>query len=129
MTERWESVSFSELKGKILSNIERIDDEEIRFTTKEGTIYKMYHDQDCCEEVCIKDIVGDFKDIIGETILSATEEISEQYQDKDSGWHDYIQWTFYKLATFKGYVDIAWMGESNGYYTMTATFKKLVRTE
>jgi hypothetical protein len=110
---------FEDLKGMILSDISVLDD-EIYYYTSCGRVFKSYHDQDCCESVYIESFVGDVKDLIGEPILIA-EEVSE------IGPSDYESstWTFYKLATRKGYVDIRWIGVSNGYYSESVYFKEV----
>lgn len=109
---------FETLKGKTLSSI-LVDEnyQEIRFNTTEGETYILFHDQDCCESVTIESIEGDIGDLIGSPILMA-EEIKE-YGRKEEGVYT---WTFYKLATVKGYVTIRWYGESNGYYSERVDF-------
>lgn len=137
---------FSELKGKILSKIDKIDNEELIFHLETGEKYKLYHSQDCCENVSIEDINGDLEDLIGTPILLAEEVNSEEFQKnfeesfkleegkEDCDWNyvnekgetkpESCTWTFYKLATKNGYVDIRWYGESNGYYSEGVDFQK-----
>ena len=133
---------IKELTGKTLSSVTNTDS-KIVFTTTEGEVYKMYHDQDCCEGVYIDDINGDLEDLIGFPILLAEEVSNEEFEkayaskfkkiegqycerDEEGNYKpDSYTWTFYKLATIKGYVDIRWFGESNGYYSESVDFIKI----
>lgn len=121
-------VDFSRLLGKTLVSIERVtpdkDQDELIFTTNEGEIYKLFHNQDCCESVAIEDIEGDLNDLIGSPILQAEEIISGDLNGL-TYTPDSFAWTFYKLATIKGYVTIRWLGESNGCYSENVDFVKL----
>lgn len=123
---RREFVDFEILKGKILTNIEINEEEdEITFTDSEGVKYLMYHEQDCCEEVNIEDICGDINNLLNTPIVLA-EEVINTGEVEDEGYTDYsCTWTFYKLATIKGYVTIRWYGVSNGYYSETVDMVRL----
>lgn len=112
--------SIESLKGKVLEEIVSTD-REITFRTVDGETYKMYHEQDCCESVYIESIVGDLEDLLFEPILRAekTDNLFDMIKnaDKEEDGDESHTWTFYKLATRKGYVDIRWYGSSNGYYS------------
>ncbi len=122
-----DDIQFNELIGKTIINItgiEDIDEETtIKFTCSDGTMYVMEHDRECCESVTLDDVVGDVNDILNYPILIA-EECTNSDNPKDE--EDYFTWTFYKLATIKGYLDIKWYGRSNGYHSESVEFKRLI---
>lgn len=105
-------VAFVELIGKTVTDIQVNEDKTtIRFVTPDAD-YVMTHFQDCCEEVYVESIVGDVADIIGHEIRHAEESTNE-----GALGYDHYTWTFYSLRTDKGYLDIRWVGSSNGYYS------------
>lgn len=116
-------IKFEDLKGKVLASISNIDDVELRFTTVDDDEYMLHHIQDCCETVNIESIVGDLDDLIGTPILVAEESSNSDTLEPEGD--DSFTWTFYKLATIKGSVDIRWYGSSNGCYSERVTFSKL----
>lgn len=120
----YEYIEFNNLIGKELNKIEINEEkDEIIFHCEDGSIYKMYHEQECCESVYIEDICGVFNDLIGTPIIMAEE--STNSENPKSEYDESFTWTFYKLATVKGYVTIRWYGESNGYYSESVNFEKI----
>ena len=109
-------MEFSKLIGKTFSKVKQVED-EIHFILDNGKGYKLFHVQDCCESVYIESIVGSLSDLENNPILLAEVAESEYTEASESG-----TWTFYKLATIKGYVDIRFLGESNGYYSESVSF-------
>lgn len=121
-------LEFEVLKGKTLVKIEGgVGDDSMKFTTSDGEAFELYHEQDCCESVTVEDISGDQWSLLGHPILVA-EEVSSQ--DNPPGvaleYQDSFTWTFYKLATIKGSVTILWYGESNGCYSESVDFRRVV---
>lgn len=123
------NVSFDTLVGKTLTEILRNSqyDDTLTFVTTDGEKYQMFHASDCCESVSIEDINGDLADLIGSPITLAEESTSD-VQPVDAPapqWRDDAElWTFYRLATEKGYVTIRWYGSSNGYYSVSVSFQQ-----
>lgn len=121
--------SFSELVGKTLTAVRgEAGSDRIEFVCTDGSQYLMYHFQDCCEAVTLESIVGDLADLIGSPILVAEESSGttdpEGYVPDEYGHDESFTWTFYKLATVKGWVDLRWLGESNGYYSESVDFAR-----
>ena len=114
--------NISELVGKTLWKID-VSSDSLRFYTTETEEYLMYHEQDCCEHVYIEDMVGDLKDLINSPIVLAEERSSDE--PAMNSYDETYLWTFYELATVKGSVTIRWYGSSNGYYSVSVSFRKM----
>jgi len=136
---RWEDrkvVGVADLVGQTLVSVTQGhggDGNTVTFVTDTGKKYVMYHESDCCESVDIEDICGDLDDLVGSPITLAEE--SSNSEDAPRGFNgcstdykpDSYTWTYYKFATVKGYVDIRWYGESNGYYSERVDFVQDLR--
>ena len=113
---------INELIGKTIISIRGMEkgSAAIYFTCSDGS--EMYHEQDCCEYVRVEDVCGDVNRLLNTPILKAEERIS---RGENNEWGDSSTWTFYALATSKGYVDLRWLGESNGYYSESVDFRRI----
>ena len=113
-------MNIEDMVGKVFTSVTQ-DGIEMVFKNETET-FRFYHYQDCCESVSIDDIVGDLSDLEGEPLLIA-EEVSGEAPVLEDEYHDVVEWTFYKFATRKGYVDVRWFGESNGYYSTSVSLE------
>jgi len=114
----WESeVKIEDMRGKVFTRVTgSVGGDQLVFEN-DTERFVFFHYQDCCECVDINDIVGDLEDLCGEPLLIAEEVSGETPVDFNEMDHESVTWTFYKFATRKGYVDVRWLGESNGYYS------------
>ena len=121
-------VAIDTFKGLIFSNIIGAEDgsREITFYTDGRLRYRMFHYQDCCEDVTLEDTCGDISDLINSPILEAECVTSDEVAPDDQR-DDVNLWTFYKLGTIKGHVTLRWLGSSNGYYAVDVEINDLTR--
>jgi hypothetical protein len=89
--------------------------DSIIFVFEDDSFAIMLHEQECCEHVYIEDICGNLSDLEGAILYSFEEATNYDEHACESG-----TWTFYKIKSSKGYIDIRWYGESNGYYSEEA---------
>ena len=107
-------VDVEEMQGQTFTSV-RADTDTVTFENNEVR-YVLYHDQDCCESVYVEDIIGDIEDLEGWPMLISREDTNAEDPGTCNNGESYT-WTFYNFATFKGYVTIRFLGESNGYYS------------
>jgi len=122
---------FSDLVGKIFTDVKvdengggRFNSSAVVFIGSES--FALGYHGDCCASCDVKQIDGDLEDLIGTPILSAEETFSDEPPSGPDYEHlDSWTWTFYNIRTIKGTVTIQFWGESNGYYSETASFERV----
>jgi hypothetical protein len=106
-------VSVEEMLNQTFTSVRATND---TVTFENGEVrYVLYHEQDCCEYVGVEEIIGDLEDLENLPLLISREDTNAD--DPGTCQGESYTWTFYSFATYKGYVTIRFLGESNGYYS------------
>lgn len=123
----YELASVSDLVGKTIKKISGLEagSDSVDFECEDESVFRMYHEQDCCESVSIDDIEGDVSDLVGSPLVVAEDVNSDDFPAPPGDYVESYTWTFYRLATAKGFVVIRWLGESNGYYSESVDFRRI----
>lgn len=109
----------------VMEDIKRYISERIKPEYKEDVLDSF---KDGCEDVSLVEVNGEVLSLIGSEILIAEEVDSEDTPPRDPQYDDSYTWSFYKLATIKGWVDFRWYGTSNGYYSETVDLYEIIDT-
>lgn len=112
--------TFNTLKGKTLVKAFYSEDEcTVELHCSDGARYRLFHYQECSEEVFIKDEgeKEDLQGLIGSEILFAEEE-SDGGIERDCG--QTFEHSQYTLRTHQGMWTVVFEGMSNGYYSTSA---------
>lgn len=122
-------VYTNEMVGLVFKDV-KLDGDEVIFIGDEYKI-RMFHSQDCCENVTVEHYEG-LDNLINSPILSA-EESSSDLPPEDSGlengqYSDSNTWTLFEFVTAKGKCTILWHGQSNGYYSEGVTLIRMSNT-
>lgn len=118
---------FAKMKNETLREIRGcvVGSEQVDFLCESGRVFRLYHSQNCCESVQVEDIAGDLDDLIGSPLVLCELVTNQDHLPGATQPSDSFTWSFYKMATVKGYVTLRWLGESNGYYGEEAYFEEI----
>lgn len=114
------------LVGRTITQIDGMvpHSEHVEFTFDDGSKLFMYHSEVCCETVDIEDVIGDPEDLIGSplTLFEVAQGNLPARREMSTLDADSYTWTFVRIATAQGHVDVRWYGESNGWYSEVPAF-------
>jgi hypothetical protein len=117
-----------EIIGVTFSKVENLGD-YLRLTAqavdRDGNlvdcIITLEHFQDCCESVTLDEVSGELEWLVDTPITHASLEQSAEGEAK-SDCDESFTWSFVKITTIKGSVDLKFYGTSNGYYSESVDF-------
>jgi hypothetical protein len=118
-------VPFQDMVGKTFTRIEHIKDGQERiFFYSDKYVYRMMHEQNCCENVIVDEVHGDIGDLIDTPILDAYLSTNEGHITETQYENEHYTWSFYTIRTIKGSVTLKRYGTSNGYYSEEVNFSR-----
>ena len=106
-------INIDQIKGMTITAVVYKEVNESLLIHLNTHVLKMIHHQECCETVYLADVVGSFEDLIGYPLL----EVSESIVNTNSADMSSTA-TYYNFKTVKASVQLRWVGESNGYYSV-----------
>jgi hypothetical protein len=112
-------MNFESLVGKTLYRAWS-DHDSATFETVYGERFKLYHEQECCEDVYLAEIHGNLSDLLNDKILEASER-TETWDSADQS----MTATFYHISTMFASVTLRFVGTSNGYYSEAVDFVQI----
>ena len=118
-----ENTVFPTMIGVTMKSVVNQGGDELIFTAEDGRRFVFYYEPDCCATCSIEDVCGDLSDLEGAPIVEAEE--ASNYDHPAPEHADSYTWSFYKFRTHKGAVTVRWLGESNGYYSESVSFREV----
>jgi len=118
--KRGKMVEFSDLIGKTIIHIEGLEpsNDHIKFYIDNNKYYQMCNFwREFEEDVYIKEVEGDIKDLIGTPIVEA------EVVKEDSKERECLHYTFYKFRTNKDYFTITWTCNDSAFYSQDVDFE------
>ena len=109
-------VSIDKLKGKTFDSIERIQDNEFKFTLDDGSLYTMKHLKIGDEKVVISSVVGELDNMICREIVNVYGNYTERDVRTPRGEYRALSIKFGFEAVDGNVLEINWLGNPSSNF-------------
>ena len=120
-----QAYTFPPLEGKTIVSSEWLDDNGtmLSFVLDDGSVWRMYHDNDCCETV-EPSFKSPLAPLHGKVLGEVKVEVFRFEGDEDGSRTDTL-YSFTVTREYDAAVRVHWVGTSNGYYSETVDLAQL----